>query len=65
MDDEKIMSKDYSCSTFMLYLGVKKEFRDIPHHSIIFAKDYKRNINEITEEKFYQRIFHSMCRTPL
>jgi phytoene desaturase len=49
--NEKLMSKDYSCSTFMLYLGVKKGFRDIPHHSIIFAKDYKRNIKEITEEK--------------
>lgn len=49
--DERLMDKDYSCSTFMLYLGVKKEFKDIPHHSIIFAKDYKRNIDEITEEK--------------
>ncbi len=49
--DERLMNKDYSCSTFMLYLGIKKEFKDIPHHSIIFAEDYKRNIDEITEEK--------------
>ena len=49
--DEKLMNKDYSCSTFMLYLGVNKEFKDIPHHSIIFAEDYKRNIDEITEDK--------------
>jgi phytoene desaturase len=49
--DERLLSKDYSCSTFMLYLGVKKQFRDIPHHSIIFAKDYKRNIDEITRDK--------------
>lgn len=55
--NEKLMSKDYSCSTFMLYLGVKKEFRDIPHHSIIFAKDYKRNINEITEDKILSEDF--------
>jgi len=47
--NEKLAAKDYSCSTFMLYLGVKKEFKDIAHHSIIFAKDYKRNVDEITK----------------
>ncbi len=49
--DEKLAGMDYSCSTFMLYLGVNKEFKDIPHHSIIFADDYKKNIDEITELK--------------
>ncbi|MFO7810008.1 MAG: phytoene desaturase family protein [Candidatus Delongbacteria bacterium] len=48
--DTRLASKDYSCSTFMLYLGVKKEYKDIAHHSIIFAKDYKKNVDEITEE---------------
>lgn len=47
--DETLASKDYSCSTFMLYLGVKNEFKDIAHHSIVFAKDYKRNVDEITK----------------
>lgn len=37
-----------SCSTFMIYLGVKKIYNSIPHHNIIFAKDYKRNVEEIT-----------------
>ncbi len=48
--NKKLAGKDYSCSTFMLYLGVKKEFKDIAHHSIIFAKDYKRNVDEITKD---------------
>jgi phytoene desaturase len=48
--DEKLASKDYSCSTFMLYLGVKKEFPDIAHHSVVFAKDYKQNVDEITKK---------------
>jgi len=48
--NKRLASKDYSCSTFMLYLGVKKEFKDIAHHSIIFAKDYRRNVEEITED---------------
>jgi phytoene desaturase len=49
--DENLARKQYSCSTFMLYLGVKKEFKDIAHHSIIFAKDYRRNVDEITIKK--------------
>jgi len=48
--DEKLMQKDYSCSTFMIYLGVKKEFNSIPHHNILFARDYKKNVDEITKD---------------
>jgi phytoene desaturase len=46
--DTALENKKYSCSTFMLYLGVGRQYPDIPHHSIIFAEDYKRNVDEIT-----------------
>ena len=36
----------YSCSTFMLYLGVDKRY-DMPHHNVFFAKDYRGNIENI------------------
>ncbi len=55
--NEKLAGKDYSCSTFMLYLGVKKEYKDIPHHSIIFAGDYKKNVDEITKEMIISKDF--------
>ena len=45
---EKVKELDYSCSTFMLYLGLSKKI-DIPFHSIVFAKDYKRNIEDVFE----------------
>jgi phytoene desaturase len=45
--DTHIASRRYSCSTFMLYLGVNRRYEDIPHHSIIFAEDYRRNIDDI------------------
>lgn len=48
---------EYSCSTFMLYLGVKKEFPDLPHHSIIFANDYKKNVEQISESKVLSEDF--------
>ena len=47
---EKLEKKKYSCSTFMLYLGVNKKF-DLPHHTIWFAKDYRKNVEEITNHK--------------
>ena len=44
----KLRKMRYSCSTFMLYLAVDKKFDDLPHHSIIFSRDYKKNIEQIT-----------------
>ncbi|MDB6134299.1 MAG: phytoene desaturase [Verrucomicrobiales bacterium] len=44
--DRKIASKKFSCSTFMMYLGVEGAF-DLPHHSIHIAADYARNLDEI------------------
>jgi len=47
---EKVDSKEYSCSTFMLYLGVDKVY-DLPHHTIYFAGDYKKNIDDVFTNK--------------
>ncbi|HMB00077.1 MAG TPA: phytoene desaturase family protein [Spirochaetota bacterium] len=46
---KKLKKKLFSCSTFMLYLGVDKIYDNIPHHSICFAEDYKENVREISE----------------
>ncbi|WP_406701214.1 phytoene desaturase family protein [Singulisphaera sp. Ch08] len=44
--DKKLAKKQYSCSTFMLYLGV--EGRDeLPHHNIYLSTDYAGNIDDI------------------
>ncbi len=45
--DAKLARKKYSCSTFMLYLALDTLY-DIPHHNILFADDYKRNVDEIS-----------------
>ena len=47
---ERLKKKKFSCSTFMLYLGVKKKY-NIPHHSIFFAENYRQNIADIQEGK--------------
>ncbi len=47
--DRKLDRAKLSCSTFMLYLGIEGEIRDLAHHTILLSKDYERNIREITD----------------
>lgn len=47
---EALETKGFSCSTFMLYLGVNRRYDDMCHHNICFAPDYKRNVQEIAEK---------------
>jgi phytoene desaturase len=48
--DKAIAGKKFSCSTFMMYLGVEGRFEDQAHHTIYIAKDYARNLREIETE---------------
>ena len=45
--DKKIAKKKFSCSTFMLYLGLDGACDQLSHHTIYFAKDYKKNLDDI------------------
>jgi phytoene desaturase len=47
---QRIAKKGFSCSTFMLYLGLDKLY-DIPHHNIFFAKNYEENVREVAEAR--------------
>jgi len=49
-NDAALAKKDYSCSTFMLYLGVEGRFDQLAHHNIYVAKDYRRNLDEIERQ---------------
>jgi phytoene desaturase len=46
-NDKKLAGMKYSCSTFMLYLGLDKVYENLNHHNIFFANDYKHNVAEI------------------
>ncbi len=46
--DEKLRTLKYSCSTFMLYMGVKGKV-PLGHHTIVFSENYKRYLKEISE----------------
>jgi len=42
-----LRKRKFSCSTFMMYLGLDRTY-DAEHHTIVFARDYKKNIQAIT-----------------
>ena len=44
-----IERKTYSCSTFMMYLGIDGRFDDVAHHTIYLAENYKQNLRDIEE----------------
>jgi phytoene desaturase len=54
--DKKLAGMKYSCSTFMLYLGVDGKV-DLPHNSIFFARDYEQNVKEIVNTKILSEDF--------
>jgi phytoene desaturase len=47
--DERIEKKKFSCSTFMMYLGIEGLYDRIPHHTIHCASDYVANLADIEE----------------
>ncbi|MGB7342570.1 MAG: phytoene desaturase family protein, partial [Pirellulaceae bacterium] len=47
--DESIAKKRFSCSTFMLYLGIDGRYDELPHHSIHISEDYEKNLVEIEQ----------------
>jgi phytoene desaturase len=47
--DAKLAKKKYSCSTFMMYLGIKGRFDDVSHHTIYLAGNYRENLADIEQ----------------
>ncbi len=43
----KIARKKFSCSTFMLYLGIEGSYPHLAHHTIYLARNYRDNLDEI------------------
>ena len=47
--DRKIASRRFSCSTFMLYLGIDGRYDDVAHHNIYLSEDYRQNLVDIEQ----------------
>jgi phytoene desaturase len=47
--DAKLARKKFSCSTFMLYLGIEGRYDDVAHHTIYLSRDYRANVADIED----------------
>ena len=47
--NKKISRMAYSCSCFLLYLGLDKKYEANGLHSIYFAEDFKKNVDDLFE----------------
>lgn len=44
---KKLKSLQYTASAFMLYLGVNRSYRELGHHNVLFASDWRGNFDAI------------------
>ncbi len=44
---KRLASRKYSCSAFMLYLGIEGALPEIAHHTIFLSEDFRANFDEI------------------
>ncbi len=45
--DKKIAKMDYSCSVFLLYIGLDKQIDNLQVHNLYFGSDFDENLREI------------------
>jgi phytoene desaturase len=49
--DRRLEKKKYSCSTFMMYLGIEGLYDELDHHTIYTSADYAQNLQDVTTGK--------------
>ncbi len=47
--DRRIESRKYSMGLFIVYLGVRRQYAELAHHTILLGKQYKELLQEIFE----------------
>jgi phytoene desaturase len=63
-NDKKIDRAKYSMSAFLLYLGVKKQYPELLHHTLILSERYKTLISDIFDKKILPDDFSMYLHAP-
>ena len=63
-DNKKIEKSKYSMSAFLIYLGVKKQFPELLHHTLILSKRYKDLISDIFDRHILPDDFSMYLHVP-
>ncbi len=62
--DEKLPKVDYSMGAYLLYLGVKKQYPELLHHTLILSHRYKGLVRDIFDTKQLTADFSMYLHVP-
>jgi phytoene desaturase len=62
--DKKIDKSDHSMSAFLIYLGTRKQYPELLHHTLILSERYKELINDIFKKKILPEDFSMYLHAP-
>jgi len=62
--NRKIEKMDYSMSAFLLYIGVRKHYPQLLHHTLILSKRYRELITDIFDRKILPEDFSMYLHAP-
>ncbi|MCB0278612.1 MAG: phytoene desaturase [Calditrichaeota bacterium] len=62
--DKRVKSLDYSMSCFLIYMGVKKQYPQLQHHTLVLSKRYKELIRDIFDRKVLADDFSIYLHVP-
>ena len=62
--DKKLRKTQYSMSAFLLYLGVRKKYPQLKHHTLILSERYKGLIDDIFDNKVLPDDFSMYLHIP-
>jgi phytoene desaturase len=62
--DRKVKKLAYGMSTFLIYLGVKKQYPQLLHHTLILSERYKALVKDIFDNKILPEDFSMYLHVP-
>jgi phytoene desaturase len=62
--DRKVEKLDYTMSCFLMYMGVRKKYPGLEHHTLILAERYKELLKDIFRKKILPDDFSMYLHVP-
>lgn len=62
--DKKVDNTDFSMSCFLLYMGTRKQFPQLKHHTLILSQRYKELLKDIFHKKILPEDFSMYLHVP-
>lgn len=62
--DRRVAKIDYSMSCFLLYLGTRKQYPELEHHTLILTERYRELLEDIFEKKILPDDFSMYLHVP-